>query len=251
MIRLLALLSLPLFACHVGGTPVEALRYACTSDQDCAEGWRCDEVECVRTEEPVAARDAGHRTPTCAASEVCDNGVDDDCDGVADCQESQCADAACGPQGQRCSAGFCVCAPKGAQAEAAEVTCGDGADNDCDGLVDCADDDCAQQTCGESVLSICCGSTCAVLSEDEANCGGCGISCRGGRQCNPVEVNGTAVSGRCECSASVHCPGGGAGLAEGQSCAMGSCVCTSDGACGAGQQCTLDGGSAGWCSYPQ
>lgn len=57
-----------------------------------------------------------------AQGEICDNGVDDDEDGAADCDDTDCADAAnCNPEGD----------------------CADGVDNDGDGDVDCADSDCA------------------------------------------------------------------------------------------------------------
>lgn len=62
---------------------------------------------------------------TCAGTEVCGNGLDDDFDGAADCADVDCAsDPGCGtPQ--------------------PETACNDGADNDGDGAVDCADTDCA------------------------------------------------------------------------------------------------------------
>jgi hypothetical protein len=50
--------------------------------------------------------------------ESCDNGVDDDCDGLSDCEDSDCLD------------------------ECTESTCDDGLDEDGDGDVDCDDDDC-------------------------------------------------------------------------------------------------------------
>jgi hypothetical protein len=57
--------------------------------------------------------------------EVCNDGLDNDCDGFVDCADSDCsANPACGP----------VCVPE---------VCNDGVDNDCDGLIDCADSDCS------------------------------------------------------------------------------------------------------------
>ena len=60
----------------------------------------------------------------CTGVEVCDNGLDDDADGLADCDDPDCAgDPSCvGP-------GF-------------EFLCDDGIDNDNDGLIDCDDFDC-------------------------------------------------------------------------------------------------------------
>ncbi|MBI5535374.1 MAG: hypothetical protein HY898_21780 [Deltaproteobacteria bacterium] len=51
-------------------------------------------------------------------AEICNNGVDDDCDNLVDCKDPDCP-------------GGCT-----------ETVCGDGHDNDGDGLVDCADPDC-------------------------------------------------------------------------------------------------------------
>ena len=55
--------------------------------------------------------------------EQCDNGADDDEDGLTDCDDPDCeVDAACAPPVEACS---------------------DGVDNDGDGLADCEDSDCA------------------------------------------------------------------------------------------------------------
>ncbi|MGR3310862.1 MAG: MopE-related protein [Candidatus Brocadiales bacterium] len=58
-------------------------------------------------------------------TELCDNGIDDDCDGLTDCNDTDCAsDPACvTPQ--------------------AETNCTDSVDDDGDGLTDCNDTDCA------------------------------------------------------------------------------------------------------------
>jgi hypothetical protein len=64
-----------------------------------------------------------------APPEVCNNLVDDDRDGFADCRDPDCArDPAC------------VCTPTAAETTAA--TCVDGRDNDCDGFTDCNDTGC-------------------------------------------------------------------------------------------------------------
>jgi hypothetical protein len=57
----------------------------------------------------------------------CDNGIDEDCDELLDCEDPDCVwDPAC------------LCIPD----EWPERTCDDGRDNDCDDLVDCDDPDC-------------------------------------------------------------------------------------------------------------
>ncbi|HJK96520.1 MAG TPA: MopE-related protein [Polyangiaceae bacterium LLY-WYZ-14_1] len=99
-------------------------------------------------------------------SEICDNGLDDDCNGALDCTDPVCVSAA-------------VCAD--CDTIDAETDCGDGRDEDCDGLVDCDDDDdcgidpacCTPrlETCQNGVdadcdgLELCDDPDCAFLSE--------------------------------------------------------------------------------------
>ncbi len=68
--------------------------------------------------------------------EVCDNGLDDNGNGLVDCHDADC-DGVLG-----CELGV-------------EVTCGDGFDNDADGVADCADADCAAQSFCEAVETRC------------------------------------------------------------------------------------------------
>ncbi|MEO0812739.1 MAG: hypothetical protein AAFY60_07740 [Myxococcota bacterium] len=86
--------------------------------------------------------------PDCAVSarcdlasgegEVCRNGLDDDNDGDIDCADTVCGGALCGENGRVCRAGECSC-PGGS----VEFSCADGLDNDCDGRLDLDDPDCA------------------------------------------------------------------------------------------------------------
>jgi hypothetical protein len=107
---------------------------------DCDDGLECT-VDlcrgdaCIHAPRPDVACDAGmppcSGTDCCVPSmESCTNGVDDDCDGLADCADPNCADQA-----------IC-CVPS-------FESCTNGVDDDCDGLADCADPDCADQ-------AICC-----------------------------------------------------------------------------------------------
>jgi len=65
--------------------------------------------------------------------EICNDGIDNNGDGLIDCADPDCAsDAAC-VQG---------CVPTGLEGKGR--TCSDGIDNDCDGLIDCADPQCAR-----------------------------------------------------------------------------------------------------------
>ncbi len=80
--------------------------------------------------------DPGESCGTCALDcgqgpEICDDGVDNDCNGATDCEDSVCVDdPACTD----------ACVPTHDKEKGKR--CGDGIDNDCDGLVDAADPDC-------------------------------------------------------------------------------------------------------------
>lgn len=88
------------------------------------------------------------------STEVCDNGIDDDCDGAIDCADGDCsADPAC------------ECVPS------TEV-CDNGIDDDCDGAIDCADTDCSADPACNCTLGQK-GDSCL----DDTDC--CSNKCRG------------------------------------------------------------------------
>jgi spore coat protein A len=149
--------------------------------------------------------------PPCSVTEdpevTCDDGLDNDCDGAVDGADADCpavgdcsqhatrdtcnADPACEWQGSPKN-GSCV--PAGCTVtEDPETTCDDGADNDCDGLVDGDDPDCVPPTCdddgvcevGEDCLG-CPGDCAGVTSGKPADryCCGDGVS-------DPAEGDGT------------------------------------------------------------
>ncbi|MBU1535788.1 hypothetical protein KKF84_10740, partial [Myxococcota bacterium] len=73
----------------------------------------------------------GEENLGCTLAEICDNGIDDDFNGLVDC-----ADVACdGLQG-----------PGGVMCESAETTCNDGFDNDGNGIFDCQEAACQGST---------------------------------------------------------------------------------------------------------
>jgi hypothetical protein len=106
---------------------------------------------------------------TGSAAEVgasaCSDGVDNDCDGLTDCQESACA----------AQSSCCQATP-----ENDSHSCSDGVDNDCDGKLDCADSDCAvvadcctktqllETSCGDAVDNDCDGKVDCRDSDCEA-----------------------------------------------------------------------------------
>jgi len=86
--------------------------------------------------------------PACAPGEICDNGQDDDGNGAVDCEDGACADdPACG---EICDNGAdddgdgdVDCADADCAEACRETVCDDGLDDDGDGVADCADYDCA------------------------------------------------------------------------------------------------------------
>lgn len=153
---------------------LESRRFRCDGDPTiCGEGWMCGaDGFCTRSAAADAAAGDGM-----AAGELCGNGEDDDDDGRTDCQDEACgavscddrnactedtcmSDGACARQllAGSCGTG-CTCEPAGAPSE---VACGDMADNDQDGDIDCNDADCPRCVGG----LLCCPD------------GGCRSTCR-------------------------------------------------------------------------
>jgi hypothetical protein len=138
--------------------------------------------------EVVPSGEAGH----------CTDGIDNDCNGLTDCQDSACAtDPACipmvctpgatqgcydGPAGTEnvgaCRGGTQICQPNGSgwgtcigevlpMSEAGH--CIDGIDNDCNGLTDCADAACAADYCCQIVMTIYATSATELYTIDPLN----------------------------------------------------------------------------------
>ena len=172
------------------------------------------------------------------------------CPSPVNCALAACNGVSCGAHGQVCKAATCAC-PGG---QAKESTCGDGADNDCDGLKDCADPDCARLQCGASTNQRCCGTTCADTELDPANCQGCGLACAAGQLCKRV-VDASGTRGACTCAGTTSlCP-----HAPAQVCRIGNndgqdniCACdvatTGNAGCAEGQVC-VDVPAANFCRY--
>ncbi len=144
------------------------------------------------------------------ATEIyCDDGVDQDGDGMLDCADLDCSGVACDSMGSYCIGGTCG----GCAGEAVETDCGDGADEDCDGMTDCADDDCDGAVCGPGDV-VCGGGACPCVSGFvERLCGDAAdddcdslVDCADpdceGRAC--AEGGLVCVSGACTCTASIE-----------------------------------------------
>ncbi len=160
---------------------------------------------------------SGNGGPAEASERTCGDGHDNDCDGLADCSDSDCTGDACGSNGRVCSGGSCVCSGNGGPAEASERTCGDGHDNDCDGMVDCSDSNCAGDPCGangrvcSSGVCVCSGNG-GPVEISERTCGdGHDNDCDGLADCSDPDCEGDACG------------------ANGMVCSSGSCVCSGNG----------------------
>ncbi len=190
----------------------------CNQQIDCAET-ACATMACGangRVCTGLMCTCAGGGTPE-ATELTCGDSRDNDCDGQTDCSDSTCAGRACGANGRTCSGTSCTCSGNGGVAQATETTCSDTRDNDCDGLVDCADMQCAGQACGAN------GRTC---SGTNCTCSGNG----GAAQANETTCNDTRdndCDGLADC-ADTQCAGQACG-ANGRTCSGASCACSGNG----------------------
>jgi hypothetical protein len=152
-----------------------------------------------------------------AAERTCDDGNDNDCDGDADCDDPDCDDRICATAANAtgvCTAGACACAVN----EDVEASCGDGRDNDCDGLADCADPSCRGVVCDGATGRVCSGtapSTCTVCPT--------GLASEGATQCADGRDND--CDGVFDCADADCQPAGGA---PGRACNAfgGTCILT-------------------------
>lgn len=146
----------------------------CTSNSQCASGFcNVDYGSCT------------------GSPENCHNGVDDDGDGIIDCNDSDCQ----------------------AECASAEGSCSDGLDGDHDGLIDCLDPDCSSQ-CGHETSCIngidddhdglidCADSDCASLcGVHETNCfNGIDDDGDGAADCNDPDCQGVCTGHETICN---------------------------------------------------
>ena len=127
-------------------------------------------------------------------------------DGLIDCADSDCAaDAACDVCGNGiCGGGedSCTCVADCGAAPSLELSCSNGADDDCDGLSDCADADCTS----DPACEICGNGSCAS-GEDVCSCpADCGAApaedCENGVD---DDCDGSVDCGDTDCSAVPLC----------------------------------------------
>jgi hypothetical protein len=122
----------------------------------------------------------------------CRDSADNDGDGLSDCQDPDCNGQVC-TMGTtfRCTGGSCLC---NGGAPVDEVPdggrCRDGVDNDCDGLLDCAEADCDMASCNPD--------------------GGPGCRCQAGQavETNCADRLDNDGDGFTDCADSIDCPQG-------------------------------------------
>ncbi len=202
---------------------------ACEADEYCdrTDG-ACVPVPGAGPRVPDAGppEDADPTLDACRA-EVCGNGVDDDCDGVLDCEDTECAGAAC-DDGDACTHTD-VCDPsRTAGGSCAGMAVADGTSCLDDGN-ECTTDVCALGRCTHPNLTDgqrcslgrCCSGTCFDVLSDPTNCGVCGIRCPGAEAAR-------CTLGSCEWLSSPDCIAAGYGPRASSFMMRCQCRCNDD-----------------------
>jgi len=134
----------------------------CDGATDCADS-DCADVTCVAAGGGIGACSGGACvcTPSGGAEAVCNDDVDNDCDGGVDCADASCDTRACATGGRVgvCSGGTCIM-PACVPSATTETACMGGVDEDCDGTVDCGDADCADASCAAAPTFVCQAGAC-------------------------------------------------------------------------------------------
>ena len=188
---------------------------ACGAGQSCQDG-QCVLPACapggsVDCRQPSCAHylcdsAGGHCfNGACAHETSCSDGIDNDGDGLTDCQDPQCS-------GKRCAGGGVCTAARACVAE----NCTNRVDDNGDGLIDCQDALVCKPP--QSMVSpLCCGVAYADLASDIHHCGACGNDCAAGHSADCGTI--ACVSGRCQYGTAANrtaCAGG--------VCCGGNCV---------------------------
>lgn len=152
----------------------------CALDGDCRSDLFCSASRCT----------SASSIPPCVpgSSETrCSDAIDNDCDGLVDCDDRDCLGESCAANGRLCSVvGACSCIT----GQTVETTCANRTDDDCDGLVDCQDPDCELEVC-DGIARICSDGRCECLgSSPETECAnGRDDDCDGLPDCSDPDCN--------------------------------------------------------------
>lgn len=139
------------------------------------------------------------------------------CDQASECLPgSVCTDA-----GVCIDAGVQAPQDAGSNCTARETACGDGNDNDCDGLKDCADSDCGGVSCDDrdpcTTGEKCSGGSCAT---------GTAVVCNTPPNSSCQQTNGRCEPGTGRCLYTSLSDGTGCGTGVSSRCCAGACVNT-------------------------
>lgn len=193
-----------------GQTPSSVETCSDSSDNDCDGRTDCMDSDCT-------ARSCGANGRACLggacacidrdggvgpiAETICNDAYDNDCDGLVDCAETGCANQACGSFGRTCVGSTCTCVVDGGMVQMNENICNDARDNDCDGLIDCAESACSGLSCGANGR-VCNGGLCRCQLPD----GGAGqtteLTCNDGLD---NDCDGTTDCMDTDCAAASNC----------------------------------------------
>jgi hypothetical protein len=117
--------------------------------------------------------------------ELCGNGLDDDGDGAADCDDSDCDGSCrenCTDMRDNDGDGKIDCIDEDCNVPECPEDCGDGRDNDGDGSADCSDADCVDPTCDELCTDGRDNDGDGAVDCDDSDCdGSCPEDCADGR----------------------------------------------------------------------
>ena len=167
------------------------------------------------------------------------------CPTPANCALAVCDGKSCGEHGLKCIEKKCAC-PSGATTE---TSCSDGADNNCDGVVDCADAKCEHAQCGSVTTSRCCNGACVDTGSDENNCQACGTKCASGHSCRLLN-DSDGRRGHCECAGTNSlCPGNPKVICRTDTPNSNVCAQTEAAACPSGQAFVDVTGGPNFCHY--
>ncbi len=218
---MLAMLWALAASCTCDPLAIDSVKYRCSKDGDCGPGSRC--VGLICTAPAAMGGDGGSSDAGCVAMprEICNNGIDDTCDGLSDCADPGCLGQSCGKDGRFCPAdgGACACSGNGGVAETTESLCGDTFDNDCNGKADCQDWAACDGLSCDSALPLTCQGPRCLCAPDAGSKGGSEVDCANRKDDN---CNGLIDCEEASCA-------GQPCSAFGGSCMGSLCACTNPG----------------------
>jgi hypothetical protein len=240
-------------------------------DTACPAGQRCDAtLGCVL---PTGVTPDAGLGDACPSTEIaCTNGMDDDCDGHADCADTDCAAATCDDghvctTTDQCAGGVCAgtalscddgvactvdtCAePMGCTHVPSNALCTVMPGGTCDAAHDCQYPTCTTASCVASDpcdVATCVGSTCThapvSCAAGSSCCGGTchATACDDGNACTNDSFSTTTCA--CVHTNNANTCNDGSACTTGDHCAAGRCTGTARN-CDDSNACTTDGCSA-------